>query len=170
VVANGLRAGEPGLNSRQGLEVSLYSTASRSVLGSTSMLSNGYGCQSKRGLKLISNKCLGQKWWSYNSTPPYVSMAWRLRNLAKETLPSYYPSWWSWWREHGSFRFWRSRVQIFIYCSVYPNTQDVPGGKVNTVGCHSIGHSKQKSVRVYVHVTYSERFPRYFTVQFQNCW
>jgi hypothetical protein len=34
------------------------------------------------------------------------------------------------------------------------------------VGGHSIGHSKQKSV--YVHVSYSERFPRYsyFTVQY----
>jgi hypothetical protein len=43
--------------------------------------------------------------------------------------------------------------------------QDVPGGKVNILGGHSIGHSKQKSV--YVHVFYSVRFPRqsYFTVQ-----
>jgi hypothetical protein len=36
--------------------------------------------------------------------------------------------------------------------------QNVPGGKVNIVGGHSIGHSKQKNV--YVHVSYSERFPR----------
>jgi hypothetical protein len=36
--------------------------------------------------------------------------------------------------------------------------QGVPGGKVNILGGHSIGHSKQKSV--YVHVSYSERFPR----------
>jgi hypothetical protein len=44
----------------------------------------------------------------------------------------------------------------------------VPGGKVNILGGHSIGHSKQNSV--YIHGTYSERFPRYcysyFTVQF----
>jgi hypothetical protein len=34
------------------------------------------------------------------------------------------------------------------------------------MGGHSIGHSKQKAV--YVHVSYSERFPRwsYFTVQY----
>jgi hypothetical protein len=34
----------------------------------------------------------------------------------------------------------------------------VPGGKVNILGGHRIGHSKQKSV--YVHVSFSERFPR----------
>jgi hypothetical protein len=33
-----------------------------------------------------------------------------------------------------------------------------PGGKVNILGGHSIGHSKQKSV--YVHMPCSERFPR----------
>jgi hypothetical protein len=47
--------------------------------------------------------------------------------------------------------------------------QSVLGGKVNILGGHSIGHSKQKIV--YIHVSYSERFPRhsYFTVQFENC-
>jgi hypothetical protein len=34
--------------------------------------------------------------------------------------------------------------------------QGVPGGKVNILGGHSIGHSKQENV--YVHVSYSERF------------
>jgi hypothetical protein len=43
--------------------------------------------------------------------------------------------------------------------------QGVPGGKVNILGGHSIGHSNQQFVRV--HVSYSERFPRqsYFTVE-----
>ena len=36
--------------------------------------------------------------------------------------------------------------------------QDVPGGKVNILGGHSIGHSKQKYL--YEHVSYSERFRR----------
>jgi hypothetical protein len=36
--------------------------------------------------------------------------------------------------------------------------QGVPGGKVNILGGHSVGHSKQKSV--YVHVSYPEWFPR----------
>jgi hypothetical protein len=36
--------------------------------------------------------------------------------------------------------------------------QGVLGEKVNILGGHSIGHSKQRSV--YVHVSYSERFPR----------
>jgi hypothetical protein len=36
--------------------------------------------------------------------------------------------------------------------------QGVPGGKVNILGGHSISQSKQESV--YVHVSYSERFPR----------
>ena len=36
--------------------------------------------------------------------------------------------------------------------------QGVPGGNVNILGGHRIGHSKQKSL--YVHVSYSERFPR----------
>jgi hypothetical protein len=44
--------------------------------------------------------------------------------------------------------------------------QCVPGGKVNILGGHSIGHFKQKGV--YVHVSYSGRFPRYFTVRYQN--
>jgi hypothetical protein len=38
------------------------------------------------------------------------------------------------------------------------NIQSVPGGKINILGGHSIGHSKQKIV--YVRVSYSERFPR----------
>jgi hypothetical protein len=38
------------------------------------------------------------------------------------------------------------------------NIQSVTGGKVNILGDHNIGHSKQKNV--YVHVSYSERFPR----------
>jgi hypothetical protein len=38
------------------------------------------------------------------------------------------------------------------------DTQDVPGGKVNILGGHSIGHSKQKTLNE--HVSYSERFPR----------
>jgi hypothetical protein len=37
-------------------------------------------------------------------------------------------------------------------------TYSVPGGKVDILGGHSTGHSKQKTV--YVHVSYSERFPR----------
>jgi hypothetical protein len=41
-------------------------------------------------------------------------------------------------------------------CAVH--IQNVPGGKFNNLGDHSIGHSKQKIV--YVHVSYSERFPR----------
>jgi hypothetical protein len=36
--------------------------------------------------------------------------------------------------------------------------QGVPGGKVNIVGGHNIGHSKQTSVCV--HVPYSEQCPR----------
>jgi hypothetical protein len=43
--------------------------------------------------------------------------------------------------------------------------QGVPGGNVNILGGHSIDHSKQKGV--YVYLSYSERFPKYsyFTVQ-----
>ena len=36
--------------------------------------------------------------------------------------------------------------------------QGVPRGKVNILGGHSIGHSKQNYF--YEHVSYSERFPR----------
>jgi len=39
-----------------------------------------------------------------------------------------------------------------------PDIQSVPGGKVNILGGHTIGHSKQKYL--YEHVSYSERFPR----------
>jgi hypothetical protein len=41
---------------------------------------------------------------------------------------------------------------------LYRVSQD-PGGKINILGGHSIGHSKQKK-KVYVHVSYSERFQR----------
>jgi hypothetical protein len=42
--------------------------------------------------------------------------------------------------------------------------QSVTGGKVNILGRHSIGHYKQRSV--YVHLSCSERYPRwnYFSV------
>ena len=51
------------------------------------------------------------------------------------------------------------------WTALYILIKSVPGGNVNILGGHSIGHSKQKSV--YVHVSYSERFPRqsYFTEQ-----
>jgi hypothetical protein len=41
---------------------------------------------------------------------------------------------------------------------IYSHIQGVSGGKVNILGRHVIGHSKQKCL--YVHVSYSERFPR----------
>ena len=47
-------------------------------------------------------------------------------------------------------------VCVCVCMNVY--TQGVPGGKVNILGGHSIGHSKQKCL--YEHVSYSERFPR----------
>jgi hypothetical protein len=57
---------------------------------------------------------------------------------------------------------------IVTYCNVHNmvkirtqyilNIEDVPGGKVNILGGHSIGHSKEKIL--YVHVSYSERFLR----------
>jgi hypothetical protein len=41
---------------------------------------------------------------------------------------------------------------------MYLSLQSIQGGKANILGGYSIGYSKQKSV--YVHVSYSERFPR----------
>jgi hypothetical protein len=56
----------------------------------------------------------------------------------------------------------RASLQIL---STLDAIQDVPGGKITILGDHSISNSKPKSV--YVHVSYSERFPRYnFTVQY----
>jgi hypothetical protein len=59
-----------------------------------------------------------------------------------------------------------SDVKNYYYGETVQYIHGVPGGKVNILGGHSIGHSKQKSV--YVHMSYSERFPRYnyFTVQY----
>jgi len=48
------------------------------------------------------------------------------------------------------------KVAAIIECLIY--IQGVPGGKINILGGHSIGHSKQKYL--YEHVSYSERFPR----------
>jgi len=58
---------------------------------------------------------------------------------------------------------------IALYCSFFfylwfciqsdeGYIQGVPGGKVNILGGHNIGYSKQKCL--YEHVSYSERFPR----------
>jgi len=47
---------------------------------------------------------------------------------------------------------------VEICNDIYIYIQGVPGGKVNILGGHSIGHSKQKCL--YEHVSYSERFPR----------
>jgi len=44
----------------------------------------------------------------------------------------------------------RSTQMMFI--------QGVPRGKVNILGDHGVGHSKQKCL--YEHVSYSEPFPR----------
>jgi hypothetical protein len=49
----------------------------------------------------------------------------------------------------------REKMCKFIY--THTHTQIVQGGKVSTLRGHSIDHSKQKSV--YVHMSYSERFP-----------
>jgi hypothetical protein len=57
-----------------------------------------------------------------------------------------------------------SRTCNLLACSIVSEqttlrlAPSVPGGKVNILGGHSIGNSKQESV--YVHVSYSERFPR----------
>ena len=62
---------------------------------------------------------------------------------------------------------------IMLYSLQATCIQSVSGGNVTILG-HSIGHSKQKTLRV--NVSYSQRFPRqsYFTVQefgfgAQNC-
>jgi hypothetical protein len=47
-------------------------------------------------------------------------------------------------------------LQIVVNKTMY--TQGVPGGKVNILVGHSIGHSKQKTL--YKHVSYCERFQR----------
>jgi hypothetical protein len=59
--------------------------------------------------------------------------------------------------------------KIHVSSYYFDTIQCVPGGKVNILGSPIISNSKQESV--YVHVSYSELFPRYsyFTVQFQNC-
>jgi hypothetical protein len=58
---------------------------------------------------------------------------------------------------------WTGAVMCIKLC--FDSIQDAPGEDANILTGHSIGHSKQK--RVYVHVFYSERFPRwsYFSVQ-----
>jgi hypothetical protein len=50
------------------------------------------------------------------------------------------------------------RMTVVVYLASDIRIQGVPGGKVNILGGHSIGHSKQKTL--YEHVSYSERFPR----------
>jgi hypothetical protein len=44
--------------------------------------------------------------------------------------------------------------------SLFISTQVNPGRKVNILGGHSIGHSKQNDVYICILVSYPERFPR----------
>jgi hypothetical protein len=55
-------------------------------------------------------------------------------------------------------------VRVCVCVRERGHVPNVPGGKVNILGGHGIGHSKQN---LYVHVSYFEWFPRqsYFTVQ-----
>jgi hypothetical protein len=45
-----------------------------------------------------------------------------------------------------------------MWAYIYIHILGVPGEKVNILGGRTIGHSEHKIV--YVHVSYSERFPR----------
>jgi hypothetical protein len=58
------------------------------------------------------------------------------------------------------------KLLALLYITSMDLVSECPRGKVTILGRYSIGHSKQKNV--YVHVSYSERFPRYsyFTVQY----
>jgi len=62
-----------------------------------------------------------------------------------------------------------AQFNIVSLFSVLIFIQGVQGGKVNILGGHSIGHSKQKCL--YEHVSYSKLFPKwsYLNVQPQNC-
>jgi hypothetical protein len=54
-----------------------------------------------------------------------------------------------------------SGAEVFPLCTALYRSapiQIAPGGKVSILRGHSVGHSKQKGA--YVHVSYSERFPR----------
>jgi hypothetical protein len=60
----------------------------------------------------------------------------------------------------GSVCFLLNFVKICAYI------QDVSEENISILGGHNIGHSKQKSV--YVHVSYSERFPKYNCISLYN--
>jgi vancomycin permeability regulator SanA len=49
-------------------------------------------------------------------------------------------------------------VYIYTHIYIYNYIQEVAGRKVNILGGHNIGNSKQQTV--YVHMSYSEWFPR----------
>jgi hypothetical protein len=73
-----------GFDSRLELGISLFTTAFRTALGPTSLLSNGYQGLfpwelSGRGVKLTTRLYLvprSKNEWGYTSTPPYAFMAW----------------------------------------------------------------------------------------------
>jgi hypothetical protein len=59
----------------------------------------------------------------------------------------------------GDILFFRVCVCVRCLCTRGKSfIQSVPGGMVNILGDHSIGHSKKRSL--YEHVSYSEQFPR----------
>jgi hypothetical protein len=52
-----------------------------------------------------------------------------------------------------------SAGRLCLTATINLKSRGIPGGKANILGGRSIDHSKHKAA--YVHVPYSERFPRY---------
>jgi hypothetical protein len=56
----------------------------------------------------------------------------------------------------SSFSETDNALHFVCFVTMHTAIQNVPGGKVNILGGHSIGHSKKKTL--YEHMSYSERF------------
>jgi hypothetical protein len=70
----------------------------------------------------------------------------------------------------GSFFPQSNNLDNVLYVRDYTETvQSVTGGKVNILGGHSIGHSKQKSVHCTVHCTLYRRATRHVLTRVAKC-
>jgi hypothetical protein len=86
-------------------------------------------------------------WLEFHAVTGY-SEVFRGSLLALQAIPEYTSG-------HGRFL---PLPFLFINHCLTIRCEGVPGGNFNIRGGHSIGHSKQEGV--YIHVSYSERFPR----------
>jgi hypothetical protein len=93
-IATRLRAGRPGFDSQQDLEIFLFPTVSRTALGPTQppvpwvpgALSLGVKRPGREANHSPPSSAEVKNVWTYTSTPPYAFMAWCLQDTCTDPI------------------------------------------------------------------------------------